>query len=735
MRSTLRSGFFLSPSLAMALMAPSVAAANEAPQNAPSAENADEQAGGISDIVVTAQRTTSTVQRTPIAVTAADATVLEERQINDVKNMGSIVPGLVVQPASSSSNAARIVLRGVGQESGGILYDPGVGVYIDGVYQPRINGGFFDFFDIERLEVLRGPQGTLYGRNSSGGAIKIITRNPSLDEAKANGDIAYGTRNLFEARAFASVPLVANELGLSASVVKRNRDGLITSTKTGEKLGKVDSMAARAKLYYAPNDRFELAMGLDYLQDRGDGGIGVPITSYPGVNNPNARVDRNLFTTELDGPQEAYVDSIGASANLRYQLSDSLTFSSITGYRWLHFRTASDFAQLAAGYDLGGDYKASNYNFSQELNLEFKSGPITAVTGLYYFDEHGTQVRGYLNVPRGYSTPHTLRRETKAYAAFTEVNVNVLKDVSVIGGIRWTKEDAYLSQIYPTTFNELQEAEASFSDVTPKVGINWQVGAQTMLYASYTAGFKSGGFNNITPTINTATGLRRTPEVYNPETVDSYEAGFKFTSADRKLRLNAAFFQAEYDGLQLPALIPGSAISTTRNATSATIRGVELEPTWRPIEGLEFFGAIAFTSGEYTGAYSCANAAGVFVDCSKNGIKGVIPEQATLGFNYETSLGNSGSLRFGGDWQYTSFYYNNVSNETRLAQSEAAGIFNGFIKWTSPSEALTVALEARNIANKKYYRNALLLSNATSPATTIYPSDPRMVNVRVGFKF
>jgi len=692
--------------------------------------------GELSEIEVTAQRTRSTVQETPIALTAVDATLLEERQIVSVKDVGSIVPGLLVEPVTSTSNSARIVLRGVGQENSGILYDPAVGIYVDDVYQPRLNGVFFDFFDIERVEVLRGPQGTLYGRNTSGGAIKLVTRTPRLDRAEGGGDISFGTHDLVAARGYVSTP-ISDTLAWSASFVKRDRDGFITSTNTGEKLGKVDTLAARTKLYYQPSDRFEATFSVDYMQDRGDSGIGVPLTTYPGVNNPNARPDRSLYTTELDGPQVSDLDSIGVVANLRYDINDSLTLASITGYRSLEIKQAASFAQLASGGQLGGDYLADDDSFSQEITLEIDAGIFTGVAGLYYFKERGEMHRGFLDVPAGYiySTPHDLRRDTEAYAVFAELNAEIFTGFNLIGGVRWTQEDAKLRQIYPTIYNVQQEEEKSFSDVTPKVGFNWQVAPDTMIYATYTEGFKSGGFNNITPNINPSTGERFGPEMFDPETVESYEAGIKLTTPNRRGRLNLAVFRAEYEGVQLPAFIPGTAVTTVKNATSARIEGVEIEPTWRPTDSLELYGALSFLQGKYTGPYSCANAWGVFVDCSQNEIKGVIPTQMTIGFTYSPYWDIPGEISIGGDWRYTSFYYNNVSNQTELAQSRPVGVWQGFVKWTSTDARWNVALEGRNLADKMYYRAAMLLSNATSPTTIAYPGDPRMVNVRVGFNF
>ena len=701
-----------------------------------SAPDLNESSGVLAEIQVTAQRTASTVQDTPIALTAVDAKLLEERQIISVKDVGGIVPGLLVEPVTSTSNSARIVLRGVGQENSGILYDPAIGVYVDDVYQPRLNGVFFDFFDVERVEVLRGPQGTLYGRNSSGGAIKLVTRTPRLDRAEAGGDLAYGSFDSLSARGYASVPIVTDTLAMSASFVKRDRDGYIRSTKSGEMLGAVDSLAARTKLHYTPTDDLQVTLSLDYMQDRGDAGVGVPITAAANVINPNARPDRNLFTTEFDGPQVSDLDSLGFVANIRYDINDSLTLSSVSGYRSLDLKQAAQYSQTASGA-LGGDYKATDDSFSQEVTLEVQAGRFSGVAGLYYFKETGEMERGFLTLPPGniYSTPHDLRRETEALAVFAEANVELFDGFNLIGGIRWTQEDAFLSQIYPRTYNVLQSAEDRFSDVTPKLGFNWHVASDTMIYATYTEGFKSGGFNTLTPNVNPSTNERFGPEVFGPETVESYEAGIKLTTPNHRGRLNLAAFRAEYEGVQLPAFLPGTVVTTVRNATSARIEGIEVEPTWRATDNFELYGALSFLTGKYTGPYSCANASTAFVDCSKNKIKGLIPTQVTLGFTYTPEWNIPGQVDLGGDWRYTSFYYNNVSNDPLLVQAQPVGIFQGFIKWTSADDRWNVALEGRNLANKMYYRSTLLLSSATAPAVTVYPSEPRMVNVRVGFNF
>jgi iron complex outermembrane recepter protein len=198
----------------------------------------------LEEVVVTAERYTSTVQTTPVAVSALSETMLQERQIIDVRQLTSQVPGIVITPATGTSTAARIVLRGAGQEQSGINFDPAVGIYIDNVYQPRINGAFFDFFDIDRIEVLRGPQGTLYGRNTSGGAIKIQTRKPSFEWTWA-GDVALGNYERTDVRGVVSGPIMDDTLAFSLSAVSRKRGGFIDAPAYGRKVNNRDTSLPR----------------------------------------------------------------------------------------------------------------------------------------------------------------------------------------------------------------------------------------------------------------------------------------------------------------------------------------------------------------------------------------------------------------------------------------------------------------------------------------------------------
>src|SRR5436309_5649917 len=218
-----------------------------------------EAAGELPEVTVTAERYQSTVQTTPVAVTALSMDMLEDRKVTSVEDVAAQIPGIVITPSTGSSNNARIVLRGAGQEQGGINFDPAVGVYIDNVYQPRINGAFFDFFDIQRLEVLRGPQGTLYGRNTSGGAIKIETLRPSFGWT-GSGEVAVGEWDTHDAKAFLSGPIVADKLAFSVSGVVRKRDGFIYGPAYGGRIGDMDRRAERVKFLFRPLDALDITL-------------------------------------------------------------------------------------------------------------------------------------------------------------------------------------------------------------------------------------------------------------------------------------------------------------------------------------------------------------------------------------------------------------------------------------------------------------------------------------------
>lgn len=696
----------------------------------------------VEDVVVTAERFKSTVQTTPVAVTAMSPRMLQERQIDSVEQLGTQVPGLVLTPATGSSSTLRIVLRGADEEQGGINFDPAVGLYIDNVYQPRLNGAFFDFFDISNLEVLRGPQGTLYGKNTAGGAIKIQTADPSYSWTWG-GDVAYGNYNSVSARGFVSGPIIPDVLAFSLSGVTRQRDGLITDPYYSKPVDNLDRQAVRGKLLFTPTPKLRVVLAAFYQQDSSDPAIGVPLQVAPTVIDPAIVPNRNLFTSELFGPEKAHLQNTGLSLNASYEVSPILTVNSITAYQNLRsfaeepfWLTKSPPPATPTSASTGGASLIKDYFYSEELNATVDTKKFKGVVGLYYFHENGD---AYALLP--YSTPNDQYRRTTDYAAYGQGTYNIIGGLGLTLGIRYTEEKANFTQFYfvptaafPNPYP--QSAAKTFQSVTPKVGLDWQATPNFLAYISFTEGYIAGGFNPISPNTNTGVvGVPGAPTPYGAETVNSYEAGVKYTNVDHRFRINGAIFDAEYKGLQLPVFFPGTSNSFTSNASNARIQGIELEPTWQPVESLQLYSNMSFLTSKYLAPFPCSLANGSIANCEGKKIKGVIPAKVVVGFVYSPDLNFPGKWRLLADYEYSSAYYNNVANQGPLVQTPVIELINASVNWTSADGRWTVAFEGKNLANNHYVLDGLQLASPIVPTVTGYPGDPRMFDVRVGVKF
>ncbi|MDE2450901.1 MAG: TonB-dependent receptor, partial [Gammaproteobacteria bacterium] len=615
-----------------------------------------------------------------------------------------------------------------------------VGVYIDGVYQPRINGAFFDFFDINSLEVLRGPQGTLYGRNTSGGAIKITTLDPSFTwEGRA--ELAAGDWNTREAKAWVTGPIVPGVLAFSASGVYRYHDGFISDPYYSRRIGNLDRRAERAKLLFTPSDKFRAVLSVFGMQDYSDPGVGIPLQVGLGAVDPYATGDnRNLTTSEVFGPMGQRLNNNEASLNMTYTVVPSVTISSITGYGDLNITGTGSILWITGAAQkanngllnigAGGLGQTHDTFDSQEFDVTYADSRLKAVGGVYYFHENG------LNNAIIASPPNEQHRITTADAVFGQLTYSLFDGLALVAGLRYTHEDADFTQDYYTLVSFPQSLKDSFSGTTPKVGLNWQINPNVFTYFSYTKGFKSGGINPIPPSTNTGVpGKIGAPVPYGPEKVTNYELGAKVQTPSRTFQLNAALFDAEYNGLQLPVFFPGTSNSYTSNASGASIKGIELEPTWQVINGLRIYGNAAFYTGKYTAPFTCSLANGAFADCSHNKIKGVMPGKEVLGFDYTLPVPMPGELHLTGQGTHTTHYYNNVANQGPLVQTYPVTIYNASLIWNDYDAHWRVALECTNLTNKHYVVAGLQLASPTIPSVTGYVNDPRLILVRADYQF
>nr|WP_047167088.1 TonB-dependent receptor [Sphingomonas sp. Y57] len=687
-------------------------------------------------ITVTARRQTENLQSTPISITAFSGDRLEAQGITQVNRIQDFTPNLTFAniPSNSgiASNAA-VYIRGIGQNDFAPTVEPGVGIYIDGVYLGRTAGGVFDLIDVNSVEVLRGPQGTLFGRNTIGGAINLTTVQPS-DEFKLKADIKYGIDDRINVRGMVSGP-IAEGIYAKVSGGLFSQDGYVKAPGLGKKLGNQDTKMIRGALRIAPVDsRFEATIAGDYTRDKSNGapvtisgidptatGSFVTLQNFiaSGFGNPadclapaavgntqcyNQRLyskDSNYSTGRTFSDLELWSASLTAS----YDLTDEMQIKSITAIR----RINGTFAQDRDGSNLPINHVYDDFTqkqFSQEFQFTGKAFDerLNWVTGLYFFKEKGRDLNSidFLVV----SAESGGYYDYKNWAAFAQLGYKLTDKLTLTGGLRYTQDrkdylpDQFVkSTLAPflvippgTRIVPFQTVKADVNKWTPMVNLSYQASRDFMLYATYSQGFKSGGYTQrIFP-----------PEPslpsFKPETVDSYEAGFKLMALDNRLRLNGAAFYTDYKDMQLLVADATRVGPFITNAGKARIQGFELETNFAPGDGWRLNAAVGLTDAKFK--QLDAGVQGLTLDS-----KFVYVSKWTVSASgeKEIGLGDKGSLTPHVDWSYRSGFFTNANgiNNPELYQP-GYSVFNGNVRWQSDSKTFSLTFGVDNIADKKF---------------------------------
>ncbi len=584
------------------LLAAAVAAALPAP-----AALAQQGSAAIEEIVVTARRTEESLQSVPVAVSAFSETTLERIGAVDSTGLQGIVPNLNIVQGRGSSNASNIFIRGIGQPDALQTFDPAVGFYVDEVYYSRIRGTQFDLFDIDRIEVLRGPQGTLYGKNTIGGALNIVTRRPG-QEPHRMVQVTAGDYDQIEGRLTLAGPLTETLAG-SVSLLRALRDGYVTNPNTGEDYNDRDARAARVALAWDPSDSVRVDWAADYNKEDNALVMGQPIntlTTLFGVPILVLPADVPKFdfrATPTPGlPNSQELEHWGTSLNARWDVSDSLSIKSITAYRVLEY---TDYVDIDATTLETGDVlvDVDQDQISQELQATWQRDRLTLVGGLYYLRENIESHQeafadDLLTGPGGFTFLRTIDDDltTTSWAAYFNAAFAVTDRLNLGLGVRYTDEEKEYDRS-TSTFSNFPgltadpafafTIEDSWTDTSPMVSLDFQATDNMLLYARYAMGFKSGGFN----------GRANNPgeqAPYDPEEVSSYELGLKSDWLDGTLRANVALFYNDYTDFQArvsgTTTDPGTGLPspelTVLNAGELEIYGAELELSWLPVDAL-----------------------------------------------------------------------------------------------------------------------------------------------------
>lgn len=689
------------------------------------AQQAAEERGVLETITVTAQRYSEDLQKTPVAVSAFSADALAERQAFNLRDMQSLIPGAVIQNVVALQTAPRIFFRGVGQDSATFNSDNAVGTYIDGIYVPRLYGALFDFSDVERLEVLRGPQGTLYGRNTSGGAIKIISKRPS-DTLTGSFEIGYGNYDQIDLKGYISGPLIEGKLAASATLLSRDRDGLtLAPNLNNKKVNNRDVAAGRVKLLFTPSDAFEVEVAVDRTQDDSGPFFPTAITGNPAVF-PLASPDRDLFVTDGNSPDQSSVEQTGLTLTARYNVGD-FTLTSLSGLRNLKNDTILPLDTAPNSLLISGAF-LNDTSFTQEFNGTYQSDRFNATGGVFYFFE-----RARFLSPLGLSQPELSKQDTNSYAAYAQGTYKLTEQLGLTAGIRYTDDNKSFYSFYyvPTAAipNRVPKlGKDSWNSWTPKLGLEYQATDDLLLYGSFSKGFKGGGWNRIPPAISNGQ-LIYSVFSYAPENVDAYEVGAKFQSADNTLRLNVSAFYNDYSGLHVSEQIPGTTIARVNNASGARVQGIEFEPSWQVTDNFLVYGNGAITDGKYTESFICSRA-GAFRECRDRDLRGTVPFKGSLGFIFTPEFNVPGQVRFGASLDYSDKFYNDAANVPLLA-ARARTLVDALVAYDSENRDWTVSLESKNLLNHEYYSTSLPIG----ATTVVYPNEPRMVTARFKYNF
>ncbi len=703
------------------------------------------EASVLDEVIVTARRVSENLQDTPIAITALSAESLEERQIFRTDALDQVVPNLQFSnnaPLAGNNASSAIFIRGIGQTDPTSTVDPGVGLYIDEVYMGTAVGGTMDFRDIANVQVLRGPQGTLFGRNTIGGAILLTTTEPG-DEFGGKVRVGAGSDSLGEFFGALDVPF-SDTLKSRVSFGLRKQDGYVERNFDGEDLGDANTWTATGKLQWKPSDSFTATFNVDYTKADENGAPLVfgtinqtqtfpRVASFdaacPGMannaqpvpttatfdarcanNQQNAGPFHNNGTFALESKLENY----GTSLKLDFDLSDALSLKSISSWRGISWEGIRDADNTPLSI-LHTDYDVDGWQWSQELQLTYQSEAMTGVVGAYYFAQGSDDIATvYLNPP-----PPGVQRdsdnnvvENKSWAAFTQWTYRFNEAFGATVGVRYSSEEkgSYPDQFDYSTPNTkqvpVQWYRDDFTSTTPSASLNWRANESAMFYVSYAEGFKGGGWNSHFNAVLTAPEQAALQE-FDQEKAQTIEVGTKLDLADKTLRLNVALFSSDYDDIQVTfrGPLPMGVAPFLTNAGKAEIKGGEVELTWAPNGDFLVEGSVGYLDSELTDL-DTSNPLLILPPGLVEGNRlTYAPDwQASLGMSYSFHAGNFElTPRVDGSYQGKTFF--DAQNSPEIAQLDSYTLLNASFSLGPDEGKWKVVLGVNNATDELYLVN------------------------------
>ncbi len=671
----------------------------------------------LEEVLVTAERREGSLQDVPLAVSAFDANEIDRRQSFNVKDIVNNVPNLIGANNVGQGTATTVFLRGVGTTESIVTVDTAMGFYLDDVYIARQGVNNFSLYDVERVEVLRGPQGTLYGRNTNAGAIKVVTTKPQ-DENAFSGELSYGEFDRVNVKGMANVVLQEDRLFLRFNALSQTGDGYVDNSILNKKVNDLDFSGWRAGLRWLPSDTVEVLMTADDSSSDQNGVYALNVlTGIPDDLFQSSSVTDIFNESETDG----------LSLTVNWDISETLSFQSITADRTTFQKWDLDLSDSPIPI-----FELYTINDSDQFSQEFKfsgtaaDGRLQYSAGVFYFDEDSYSFIGDRFFSGGL-LGREYRVDVESIAAYFDGTYDLTDSLSLVLGGRYTRDkksidieaavgvpvgfsiDGGIPTWNSATLNALgTPTELEFNDFTPKIGLKYAFNDDLDGYITFTEGYRAGGW-----AARTNDPSQVLP--FDPEIIESLAIGFKASLMDGRARINSEYFFYDYQDLFNSATDPDTgnfAVFTN----DAKVQGLEVEATIRVSETLDIFGFAAISDGEYKNVDPAVGAA--LGDELQR-----LPESSfKVGLTNIWPLNGGSQIRLNADYQYTEDHFTDPQN-TDLGKSGDIGLVSASLGWESADDRFSVSVSCRNCTDEEY--NTATLAFAPFGFVSIYPGEPQ----------
>jgi iron complex outermembrane receptor protein len=711
------------------------------------AQESASSGGGLEEIVVTAQKQAQSQQDVPISVTAITGDSLAAARVANVADLSNSIPNVQINTFSNSPDSAVFTIRGVGVNDADPYVGTTVSVVVDGVVVGVNTAALLSLFDIDRVEVLRGPQGTLFGANTTGGVINVVTKQPT-GELGGEFEAVYGNYNHLELNAALNFPITDNLAG-KISVLHNSMDGYFRNYADNRRIGERDITSLRGYLKYQQG-KYDATLIGEYVRSRNGSQTGV-IIAGPGelFYVPGETTRPFDFKRGLNYDQPDSNDRDTYAVTLTQNLSTGIgTFTSITSYRDYDNDLYSD-DDATTRVLLQTHRRVKHHQFSQELRdlVDITDSTRLIIGGYYFRQKYTLDQQGKLDgFSPGLGQPQTQAQTNWSISGFAQLYQDITPELRLQAGIRYSHEKTTAVSTTANTFNPggvatfddpiipgsliVASGRKSWNNVGWKVGLDYKVTPDVMLYGYYARGFKSGGFTG-------RIAIAQDIGPYNPEKLDTIEAGFKADLLDRRLRVNLAAFYNFYNDMQVVQNITypsGANSASIANAGKAETRGFELEVTAAPVQGLTLTGSLAYLDAKYkeydTQILDPSTGGLVPISYAGNRLMNAPKWNAAFGFNWQAALGN-GTLTTTGQYSYTSAKFTSYTN-LPVERVGPVDLVNASVNWGPDDAGWKIGLYGRNLFNEKYFNQKLSLAGIGTLASLGAPREYG-VTFRFGF--